>query len=156
MWWFDKGKRKDIWDEEIQWPIGDIEAAHKIRDICRAAADSAENKGGIAEGQDKKNNDKKNNDDKNSYNQDSYDKNSWSKDNGRDKDEADRYERAARVAMEIAIRISDDLLRDSAVRQIVDLCVKAGDLKTARILFRALQTPSIKADVLNDHPVLGQ
>ena len=40
------------------------------------------------------------------------------------------------------------------VRQIVDLCVKAGDLKTARILFRALQTPSIKADVLNDHPVL--
>jgi hypothetical protein len=156
MWWFDKGKRKDIWDEEIQWPIGDIEAAHKIRDICRAAAVSAEKKGGIAEGQDKKNNDKKNNDNKNSDNQDSYNQDSYNQDSGRNKNEADRYERAARVAMEIAIRISDDLLRDSAVRQIVDLCVKAGDLRTARILFRALQTPSIKAEVLNDHPVFRQ
>ena len=41
MWWFNKGKRKEIWDETIQWPIGDIEAAHRIRDICRSAADSA-------------------------------------------------------------------------------------------------------------------
>ena len=143
MWWFDKGKRKEIWDEEIQWPIGDIEAAHRIRDICRAAADGAEKNGGIAAGQ--------KNDNKNSYSKDSY-----SKDSGRDKNEADRYERAARAAMEIAIRISDDLLRDSAVRQIVDLCVKAGDLRTARILYRALQTPSIKAEVLNDHPVFRQ
>jgi hypothetical protein len=139
MWWFDKGTRKEIWDEEIQWPIGDIEAAHKIRDICRSAADSAEKTGGVADRQKKNNN--KNND---------------NKDSGKDKNAADRYERAARAAMEIAIRISDDLLRDSAVRQIVDLCMKAGDLKTARILFRALLTPSIKADVLNDHPVLRQ
>ncbi len=137
MWWFDKGTRKEIWDEEIQWPIGDIEAAHKIRDICRSAVGSAEKTGGVADRQ--KNN--KNNDNKNS---------------GKNKNDADRYERAARAAMEIAIRISDDLLRDSAVRQIVDLCVKAGDLKTARILFRALQTPSIKADALNDHPMLRQ
>jgi hypothetical protein len=137
MWWFDKGTRKEIWDEEIQWPIGDIEAAHKIRDICRSAADSADKTGGAADRQKKSNN-----------------KNTDNKDGGRAKNAADRYERAARAAMEIAIKISDDLLRDSAVRQIVDLCMKAGDLKTARILFRALQTPSIKADVLNDHPVL--
>jgi hypothetical protein len=139
MWWFDKGTRKEIWDEEIQWPIGDIEAAHKIRDICRSAADSAEKTGGVTDRQKKNNN--KNND---------------NRDSGRNKNEADRYERAAKAAMEIAIRISDDLLRDSSVRQIVDLCVTAGDLKTARILFRALQTPSIKADALNDHPVLRQ
>src|SRR5258708_12218792 len=48
MWWFSKGKRKEIWDEDIQWPIGDIEAAHKIRDICRSAADSAEKVAGFA------------------------------------------------------------------------------------------------------------
>ena len=143
MWWFDKDKRerKEVWDEEIQGPIGDIEAAHIIRDICRSAADSAERTGGAAERQDNKSNKNKNNE---------------NKDSKRNAYEADRYERAAKAAMEIAIRISDDLLRDSAVRQIVDLCVKAGDLKTARILFRALQTPSIKADVLNDHPVLRQ
>ena len=42
MWWLKKSKRKEIWDEDIQWPMGDIKAANKIRDICRSAADSAE------------------------------------------------------------------------------------------------------------------
>jgi hypothetical protein len=126
MWWFNKGKRREIWDEDIQWPIGDIEAAHKIRDICRSAVDSAEKLGGFA---------------------------------GRPDDksiETERYERAAKAAMEIAIKISDGLLRDSSVRQIVNLCMKANDLKTARILFRAIQAVSIKEDVLNDHPALRQ
>jgi hypothetical protein len=128
MWWFDKGKRKEIWDEDIQWPIGDIEAAHKIRDICRSAVDSAERVGGFSGSLDNKNN----------------------------KYETERFERAAKTAMEIAIRISDGLLRDSSVRQIVNLCVKANDLKTARILFRAIQAASIREDVLNDHPILRQ
>ena len=126
MRWFGKGDNKEIWDEEIQWPIGDIEAAHKIRDICRSAADSAEKISGLAD----------------------------RPDNNQNKYEADRYERAAKTAMEIAIKMSDDLLRDSSVRQIVSLCMKANDLKTARILFRAIQSLSIREDVLNDHPIL--
>ena len=143
MWWFDKDKRerKEVWDQEIQWPIGDIEAAHIIREICRSAADSAERTGGVAERQNDKNDKKNKNNDKESR-RNAYD--------------ADRYERAAKAAMEIAIKISDQLLRDSSVRQIVDLCMKAGDLKTARILFRAIQTPLIKAEVRNDHPMLRQ
>jgi hypothetical protein len=127
MWWFNKGERKEIWDEDIQWPIGDIEAAHKIRDICRSAADSAEKLAGSADRSDNK-----------------------------IKYEAERYERAAKTAMKIAIKISDDLLRDSAVRQIVNLCLQANDLRTARILFRAIQSVSIKEDVLNDYPILRQ
>jgi hypothetical protein len=142
MWWFDKGKRKEIWDEEVQWPIGDIEAAHRIRDICRSATDSAEQAGALAGRADSGNNDNKNSDNKNN--------------SRRNKHEADRYERAAKAAMEIAIKISDDLLRDSSVRQIVDLCVKANDLRTARILFRAIQTTSIREEVLNDHPMFRQ
>jgi hypothetical protein len=126
MWWFDKVKRKEIWEEELQWPIGDIEAAHKIRDICRSALDSAEKVGGAALRPDNKNS----------------------------KYDSERYERAAKTAMEIAIKISDGLLRDSSVRQIVNLCLKANDLKTARILFRAIQSLSIKQEVLNEHPVL--
>jgi hypothetical protein len=153
MWWFDKGKgkgkRKEVWDEEIQWPIGDIAAAHIIRDICRSAADSAERTGGVAACRDNKN------DHKNSKNN-KKNKNKDNKDSRRDTHEADRYERAAKAAMEIAIKISDDLLRDASVRQLVDLCMKASDLRTARILFRAIQTPSIKAEVLNDHPMLRQ
>ena len=128
MWWFNKDKRREIWDEEIQWPIGDIEAAHKIRDICRSAVDSAEKVGGFA----------------------------GRPENQKHEYETDRYERAAKAAMEIAIKITDDLLRDSSVRQIVSLCVKANDLRTARILFRAIQSVSLREDVLNEHPILRQ
>jgi len=53
------------------------------------------------------------------------------------------------------MKIGDDLLRDSAVRQIIDLCLTADDQRTARILFRAIQAPSIRDDVLRDHPLLG-
>jgi isocitrate/isopropylmalate dehydrogenase len=126
MWWFTKRERKEIWDEAIQWPIGDIEAAHKIRDICRSALDSAEKVSGFAGRPDS---------DKSKY-------------------ETERYERAAKAAMEIAMKISDGLLRDASVRQIVTLCVKANDLRTARILFRAIQAVSMREDVLNEFPSL--
>ncbi len=134
MRWFTRGKRKEIWDEEIQWPIGDIEAAHKIRDICRSALDSAEKAAAFA---DPPNNKKR-------------------KDNKKSKYETERYQRAAKAAMEISIKISDGLLRDSSLRQIVTLCVTANDLKTARILFRAIQAISIREDVLNEYPTLRQ
>jgi hypothetical protein len=130
MWLFNKDKRQEIWDEDIQWPIGDIEAAHRIRDICRSAADSAEKVAGFADRPDKTSR-------KNKY-------------------EADRYERAAKAAMEIAIKMSDDLLRDSAVRQIVSLCARACDFRTARILFRAIQAETIREDVMDEHPGLRQ
>jgi len=58
--------------------------------------------------------------------------------------------------MQIAMKISDDLLRDSSVRQIVNLCVTANDFNTARILFRAIVATSIRDDVQNDHPMLRQ
>ena len=136
MWRFKKGKGKEIWEEDIQWPIGDIEAAHRIREICRSAADSAEKVAGLAGRADNRNN--------------------KGKEIARNKYEAERYERAAKAAMVIAMKISDGLMRDASVRQIVNLCVKADDLKTARTLFRAIQAVSIREDVLNDHPVLRQ
>jgi hypothetical protein len=154
MWWFDKGKRKEIWDDEVQWPIGDIEAAHRIRDICRSAADSAERAGCVVE--DDNNDNESNGNDRNGNDDNKKTNDNKNKDDGRNRYETDRYGRAARAAMEIAIKISDELLRDSSVRQIVDLCVKANDLRTARILFRAIQTTSIREDVLNDHPIFRQ
>jgi len=45
MWWLGRKKPGEIWEEQIQLPIGDIEAAEKIRNICRSAADSAERVG---------------------------------------------------------------------------------------------------------------
>jgi hypothetical protein len=72
-----------------------------------------------------------------------------------DKRESERYERAAKVAMEIAMKISDGLMRDDAVRRIIDLCMKAGDLKTAQILIRAIHASWIRETVQRDHPALA-
>jgi hypothetical protein len=128
MRWFNRPKPKEIWEEPVAGLLGDIEAAHLIRDICHSAADSAAKTGSLA----------------------------GNRDAGKQQYEIQRYESAARAAMEIAMKISDDLLRDSAVRQIVDLCLKADDLRTSRILFRAIQSASIRQEVLRDHPLLGQ
>ena len=120
MKWFARKKPGDVWDEAIQGPLGDIEAAERIRAICEAAAASAAGS------------------------------------SRNDKSDSERYERAAKVAMEIAIKISDELLRDAAVRQIVELCLKADDTRTARPLFRAIQSKSIIEDVLREHPSLRE
>ncbi|WP_314947699.1 hypothetical protein [Bradyrhizobium cosmicum] len=38
---FARKTRQDVWDEAIDGPLGDIEAAERIRAICEAAAVSA-------------------------------------------------------------------------------------------------------------------
>lgn len=116
MKWFAKQMPADIWDETIEGPLGDIEAAARI---CDAAAQSA---AGSA---------------------------------CNDKSESARYERAAKVAMEIA-KISDSLMRDDAVHRIVNLCMAANDIKTAQILFRAIHASWIRETAQRDHPALVQ
>ena len=116
MRWFARKTRRDIWDEVVEGPLGDIEAAARIRAICDAASAISTNSAQSRQ----------------------------------------RYERAARVAMEIAMKIADDLMRDDAVRRIVDLCMKADDLKTAQILFRAIQAGWIREALQRDHPALSQ
>ena len=123
---FGKAKRTEIWDEPIEDSIGDIGAAQRIREICRSAADSAEKVGTAADRSHRKL-----------------------------KRDAERYERAAKTAMEIAMKIADELLRDAAVRQIVELVLKAGNMTTAQPLFRAIQSKSIRDEVLRDHPALA-
>jgi len=118
MRWFARKTRRDIWDEAIEGPLGDIDAAERIRAICDAASASAAEPAQAGE--------------------------------------RERYDRAARVAMEMAMKISDELMRDDAVRRIVDLCMKAGDLKTAQILFRAIQAGWVREAIEQDHPALSQ
>jgi hypothetical protein len=125
MHWWKRTQRSEIWDQAIEGPIGDLEAAKRIREICNSAADSAARVGAAADRTHRK-----------------------------IKRDVERYERAARAAMEIAMKVSDELLRDAAVRQIVDLCLTAGNIMTARTLFRAIQSKSIRDDVLRDHPHL--
>jgi hypothetical protein len=124
---FKRARHNDIWDQTLEAPAGDIEAAKRIREICRSAADSAEKVGAAADRTQQK-----------------------------VKRDVERYERAARAAMEIAMKVSDELLRDAAVRQIVELCLKAGNVTTAKTLFRAIQSRSIRDDVLQEYPQLQQ
>jgi len=130
MKWFGKPKPGEVWDEPVDGPLGDIEAAERVRNICRAAADSAGQAADLA-GSGKRSAQRKL------------------------QIESDRYERAARAAMEIAMKMSDALMRDAAVREIVDLCLTANNTKIATILFRAIQSPAIRDMVLRDHPELG-
>jgi len=129
MWRFGRKQPGDIWDEPVEGPLGDIEAAERIRNICRSAADSAAQAVRLAD-------------------------NGKASAQKKQKLESDRYERAAKTAMEIAMKMSDELMRDAAVREIVDLCLTANNVRTAKILFRAIQSPSIRDMVLRDHPDL--
>jgi hypothetical protein len=129
MKWFGKPKPAEVWDEPVEGPLGDIEAAERVRAICRSAADSAGQAARLA-GSGKRSAQK------------------------RLKAESDRYERAAKAAMEVAMKMSDELMRDAAVREIVDLCLTANNSKTAKILFRAIQAPAIRDMALRDHPEL--
>jgi hypothetical protein len=126
MRWFSKGEQKEIWDEEIRWPLGDLEAANRIRAICNAASLSVEKMNGRA----------------------------GKRENQRDKHDTERYEHAAKTAMEIAMKISDDLVRDAAVRQIIGLCMMANNPKTAGILLRAINADTFREEVLKEHPAL--
>jgi hypothetical protein len=127
MPWFNRSKVKEPWqEEEDNALVGDIEIAHRIRDICNSATSSAEKLAGFVNRPSDKNK----------------------------KFEADRYDNAKKRALELAKQISDELLRDTAVRQILNLCICANDVETAAVLIDAIQTEKIRREVLNDHPSL--
>ncbi len=126
MPWFSRRKANEPWEEETEAPVGDIETAHRIRDICSSAASGAQRLAGLGN----RPNDKTK------------------------KNEVARYDRARKRSLVLAKQIYDDLLRETAVRQIVNLCVSAGDVETAAILIGAIQTEKIREEVLKEHPSL--
>lgn len=126
MRWFNREKQPDVWEVADDQPLGDIDAAHRIRDICASAGAIAEKL--VAAG-------------------------------ARDAEknlaaDAARYQAAIKRALEIAMRISDDSMRDVSVSQVIRLCVKVDHLKTARVLLRAVQSERSRAELVADHPVL--
>ena len=118
MRWFREERPPEVWEVADDQPLGDIGAAHKIRDICASAGAIAE-KLAAAGGPD-----------------------------------AERYEAAIKRAIEIAMQISDDSMRDVSVSQIIKLCVQVDHLKTARVLLRTVQSEKTRAELVADHPKL--
>jgi hypothetical protein len=126
MRWFHSERQPDIWEVADDQPLGDIGAAHKIRDICASAGTIAERLAAAG---------------------------------GRDAEkrhaaDAERYQAAIKRALEIAMQISDDSMRDVSVSQIIKLCVQVDHLKTARVLLRAIQSEKSRAELVADHPKL--
>lgn len=126
MRWFQSERQPEVWEVTDDQPLGDIGAAQKIRDICASAGRIAQKL--VAAG-------------------------------GRDAEQklaadAERYQAAIRRALEIAMQISDDSMRDVSVSQVIRLCVQVNHLKTARILLRAIQSDTTRAELVADHPTL--
>lgn len=126
MHWFNREKQPEVWEVADDQPLGDIAAAHKIRDICVSAGAIAERL--VAAG-------------------------------GRDAEnkhaaDAERYQAAIKRALEIAMQISDDSMRDVSVSQVIKLCVQVDHLKTARVLLRAIRSEKTRAELVADHPKL--
>ena len=129
MRWFQKERPPEIPEVASEQPVGDIEAAQKIREICASAGLIAEKMAALAG----RNNEKA------------------------EKEravEAERYQAAIKRALEIARQISDDSMRDISVSQIIRLCVKLDHLKTARVLLRAIQSQKNRAELIAENPVL--
>ena len=125
MHWFHWDRPPDVWETGVA-PEGDIEAAQLIRKICAAAAVITERMATL---------------------------------HGRRAEaekaaESERYQAAIKCALELAKKISDDAMRDVSVSQIIRLCVKAGHLKTAKVLLRAVQSDRVRDELIADLPVL--
>ena len=126
MSWFGKDRPPDVWETGVE-PEGDIEVAHRIREICVSAAAIVERmatlRGRHVEAEKKA--------------------------------EGERYQAAIKCALEAAQKISDDAMRDVSVSQIIRLCVKAEHLKTAKVLLRAIQSDRIRNELIAESPALN-
>jgi hypothetical protein len=125
MRWFQKPQEPDIWEATDARPLGDIEAAQRIREICASA-------GSIAD--------------------------KMVADRGAEREKAgkaERYQAAIKRALEIAMKISDDAMRDVSVAQIIRLCVTVDHMKTARILVRAIKSERSRAELVAENPALA-
>jgi hypothetical protein len=69
------------------------------------------------------------------------------------KGEKQRFESAKRMSLNLAKNITDVSCRDTALRHIFELCMKANDTETARILVRGIQTGSIREKLLEAYPL---
>ena len=126
MRWFHSERQLEVWEVADDQPLGDIDAAHKIRVICASAATIAE-KLATAGGRDTEK---------------------------KQAADAERYQAAIKRAIEIAMQISDDSMRDVSVSQIIKLCVQVDHPKTARILLRAICSEKTRAELVAEHPKL--
>ena len=125
MTWLKKSEPTEAWEIEDDENIGDLELARQVREICNSVADSAEAVSVLYYGPRTE----------------------------RQVREIDRYERARKRAEKKMEQISDELLRDTAIYQVLNFCMKAGDVENAERLFYRIQTARITELIKSEHPM---
>ena len=125
MTWLKKSEPTETWEIEDEEKIGDLELARQIREICNSVADCAEAVSVLY-----------------------YGPRTETK-----KREIDRYERAKKRAEKKIEQISDELLRDTAIYQVLNFCMKATDVETAERLFHRIENARITELVKSEHPM---
>ena len=76
---------------------------------------------------------------------------------GRDSDEQgsqyekDQYERGRMEVLQIAVKLTDELFRDSALRASLDFCMKARDLQFATMIAKAVTTVTVQEKIVKDY-----
>jgi hypothetical protein len=126
MSWFRKDRQPEVWEVADDQPLGDIGAAHKIREICVSAAAIAEAMAAAG----------------------------GPKAEQKRAADAERYQAGIKRAIEIAMQISDDSMRDVSISQIIRLSVKMDHLKTARVLLRTIRSDKTRAELTAESPAL--
>jgi hypothetical protein len=62
-----------------------------------------------------------------------------------------RYEKARKEALKIAILLKDAFYRDSALHCVLDMCMKANDLKFATAIAKAITVETIQDAIVEQH-----
>jgi pentatricopeptide repeat protein len=125
MTWLKKSEPTEAWEIEDEGKIGDLKLASQIREICNSVADSAEAVSVLY-----------------------YGPSTETK-----KRQVDRYERAKKRAERKIEQISDKPVHDYAIYQVLNFCMKAGDVENAERLFHQIQTAWITEHVKSEHPM---
>jgi hypothetical protein len=65
-----------------------------------------------------------------------------------------RFESAKKMSLELAKTIVDPSYLDSALHDIIELCMEADDVESAKILVRGIQSSAIREQLSEEHPLI--
>jgi hypothetical protein len=65
--------------------------------------------------------------------------------------EKERYENGRKKVLEIAIKLTNELYRDAALHEALNLCMRAKDMEFATAIAKAITTNLIQATILQEH-----
>jgi hypothetical protein len=110
-------------EDEEEWLRREEGALKKVRTLCQMYGGSAKN---VGSGE-------------------------FSVDEAMGQYEVDRYERGRKETLEIPIRLKDEFYRDAALHCVLNMCMKANDLKFATAIAKAISVETVQDAIVKEH-----